>query len=426
MSVGDLTNSIIAGLNDGLEGFLEGTIVAVLPVIWLAILGLHVGRPYILDMIDRFTLRLGADLLWVIYILVRDLLIISGFIMSFMFFFPDVLTGNQMPLTGGLAAVALLGVMLVKLMGDPDNNVRDFRLTSYLLGIGALLYFVPYIFGVQFNSVATGSLKTISDFLVSSSNTGWSVVIAYVSLALVGIGGIVAVVYVLGTGGRPESEEPAVSEQKGSAMTPDDISNAITGAIGQGGQTWLVATLVAFLPTLWTMTLILHLGRPYVLRNLRRMGLRLGADIWWMTYLLLRDAVMLVTLGVSLIFFQPNLVANSDLPITGPLTALFLLLALVVKLSRRADDDVAAYRLTTVFLVIGATLYYIPLVFAIEGADQSYLAKFAEWFTSSANSNLALGIMWVSLVGVVIVAAWLFLRALNAGTRAMQRRLPGE
>ena len=83
-------------------------------------------------------------------------------------------------------------------------------------------------------------------------------------------------------------------------MTPDDISNAITGAIGQGGETWLVATLVAFLPILWTMTLILHLGRPYVLRNLRRMGLRLGADVWWMTYLLLRDAVMLVTLGVSL------------------------------------------------------------------------------------------------------------------------------
>ena len=212
MSVGDLTNSIIAGLNDGLEGFLEGTMVAVLPVIWLAILGLHVGRSYILDMIDRFTLRLGADLLWIIYILVRDMLIISGFIMSFMFFFPDVLTGNQLPLTGGLAAVALFGVMLVKLMGDPDNNVRDYRLVSFLLGIGALLYFVPYIFGTQFNSVATGSMKTISDFLVSSSNTGWSVVIAYVSLALVGVGGIVAVVYVLSTGGRPETEEPAVSE----------------------------------------------------------------------------------------------------------------------------------------------------------------------------------------------------------------------
>jgi hypothetical protein len=207
------------------------------------------------------------------------------------------------------------------------------------------------------------------------------------------------------------------------AMTPDDISNAITGALNQGGSQWLVATIVAFLPALWTTALILHLGRPYVVRTLRRMGLRLGADAWWMTYLLLRDAVLLITLGLSLIFFQPNLVANSDLPITGPLSALLLLLALAVKLWRRVDDDVTAYRLSTAFLVSGATLYYVALVFGVEGADQSYLAKFGEWFTSSSNSTVALGIMWVSLVGVVLVVGWLFVRALNSATRTMGRRL---
>jgi len=206
-------------------------------------------------------------------------------------------------------------------------------------------------------------------------------------------------------------------------MTPDDISNAITGALRQGGSQWLVATIVAFLPALWTTALILHLGRPYVVRTLRRMGLRLGADGWWMTYVLLRDAVLLITLGLSLIFFQPNLVANWNLPITGPLSALLLMLALAVKLWRRVDDDVTAYRLSTAFLVSGATLYYVALVFAVDGADQSYLAKFAEWFTSSSNSTVALGIMWVSLVGVVLVAAWLFVRALNSAARTMGRRL---
>lgn len=209
-------------------------------------------------------------------------------------------------------------------------------------------------------------------------------------------------------------------------MTPDDISNAITGALNQGGSQWLVATIVAFLPALWTMALILHLGRPYVVRTLRRMGLRLGADAWWMTYLLLRDAVLLITLGLSLIFFQPNLVANSDLPITGPLSALLLLLALAVKLWRRVDDDITAYRLSTAFLVSGAALYYVALVFGVEGADQSYLAKFGEWFTSSSNSTVALGIMWVSLVGVVLVAGWLFVRALNSAARTMGRRLPPD
>jgi hypothetical protein len=212
VSVGDLTNSIVSGINDGLEQFLEGTLTAVLPVIWLAILGLHIGRPYILEWIDRFTLRLAADLLWIVYVLLRDLLAITGVVMSFMFFFPDVLTGNQLPLTGGLATVMLFAVLLVKLMGDPDHDLGDYRLVMYPLGLGAVFYFVPYVLGVQFNGVATGSLKSISDFLVTSSNTGGSVVIGYVSIALIAIMGAVAVVYALRTGGRPEAEEHAVSE----------------------------------------------------------------------------------------------------------------------------------------------------------------------------------------------------------------------
>ena len=128
-------------------------------------------------------------------------------------------------------------------------------------------------------------------------------------------------------------------------MKPDDIANAITQALVQGGSLWMISTIVAFLPALWTMTLMLHLGRPYVLRTLRRCGLRLGADVWWMSYLLMRDAVLLITFALSWIFFNPNIVAGSALPITGPLAALALLLALAVKMSRRVDDDVAAYRL---------------------------------------------------------------------------------
>ncbi len=206
-------------------------------------------------------------------------------------------------------------------------------------------------------------------------------------------------------------------------MKPDQVATAITNALVQGGSLWLIATIVAFLPALWTMTLILHLGRPYVLRTLRRCGLRLGADIWWMSYLLMRDAVLLLTFALSWIFFSPNLVMNAALPITGPLAALCLLLALAVKLSRRVDDDVQAYRLATAFLVVGATLYYGALVFAVEAASQDYLAGFAQLFTSSANPTVALWIMWISLVGVAIVAGWLFVRLLASANRTMASRL---
>ncbi len=209
-------------------------------------------------------------------------------------------------------------------------------------------------------------------------------------------------------------------------MKPDQVATAITQALVQGGALWLIATIVAFLPALWTMTLILHLGRPYVLRTLRRCGLRLGADIWWMSYILMRDAVLLLTFALSWVFFAPNIVVNGALPITGPLAALCLLLALAVKLSRRVDDDVQAYRLATIFLVLGATLYYGAQVFAVEAASQSNLAGFGQFFTSSSNPIVALWIMWISLVGVAIVAGWLFVRLLASANRTMTRRVSAQ
>jgi hypothetical protein len=206
-------------------------------------------------------------------------------------------------------------------------------------------------------------------------------------------------------------------------MKPDDVATAITNALVQGGAQWMIATIVAFIPVLWTMTLILHLGRPYVLRTLRRCGLRLGADVWWMSYILMRDAVLVITFALSWVFFLPNIVSGQALPITGPLSALCLLLALAVKLSRRVDDDINAFRIATAFLVAGATLYYLPQVFAIEANSQSYLAGFTSVFTSSAHPAVALIIMWISLVGVAAVAAWMFVRSWMAATRAMTQRM---
>jgi hypothetical protein len=206
-------------------------------------------------------------------------------------------------------------------------------------------------------------------------------------------------------------------------MKSQDVATAITNALVQGGSQWLVATLVAFLPALWTMSLVLHLGRPYVLRTLRRCGLRLGADVWWMSYLLMRDAVLVITFALSWIFFQPNLVTTLPLPVTGPLAALCLLLALTVKLVRRVDDDVTAYRLSTVLLIAGATLYYVPLVFAVEANSQEHLGWLVQHLQSNQNTALALGIMYVAMVGVALVAAWLFFRALISANRTMAKRM---
>ena len=155
MSPQDLTNAIVSGINAGGEQFLrEPWRQCCRSSGWRS--GLHLGRPYILDMIDRFTLRLGADLLWLIYVALRDLLIVSGVVMSFMFFFPDVVITEPYRSPAAWRQLPFCGAAH-QADGDPDHDPRAFRLVTYLLGLGALFYFVPYILGVQGNATSTAT-----------------------------------------------------------------------------------------------------------------------------------------------------------------------------------------------------------------------------------------------------------------------------
>ena len=86
-------------------------------------------------------------------------------------------------------------------------------------------------------------------------------------------------------------------------MNADDLATALT----TGASGWLVLSVAAVLPILWAFTLSLHFSRPYVLRFLQRLTLRFGGDVWWLSYVLFRDALLVITLGLSTIFFMPNL-----------------------------------------------------------------------------------------------------------------------
>ena len=197
-------------------------------------------------------------------------------------------------------------------------------------------------------------------------------------------------------------------------LLPTDVANAITQALVQGGAQWLILSVVAFLPALWTTILLLHIGRPYIMGVLRKSGLRFGADVWWMSYVLMRDAFMLITFVLSFIFFMPNLVANQPLPLTGSLAALFLLLALIVKLLRKVDDDLAAYRLSTILLIIAATFYFVPLVLSVEANSVSSTfasggyANFVSFFQTKSNLAWAWPLTYISMGGVLLVGAFVF------------------
>ncbi len=190
-----MTPEQVSGVFDAGESFVEGTIAAALVLIWLLVLALHMARPYMLAHLRRFTLRLGADLWWIAYVSLRDILLAQVFLGSFVFFYPDVVSGQDLPLTGSLAAACAFAALLLKLISKGEGDMRSYRWQAWLLAAGALLYIGPYLLGVQLTQIDNGFAKQLASVLVTSQNPGWGLWLSYLSALAVGVMALIAVVY---------------------------------------------------------------------------------------------------------------------------------------------------------------------------------------------------------------------------------------
>jgi hypothetical protein len=208
-------------------------------------------------------------------------------------------------------------------------------------------------------------------------------------------------------------------------MTADDLATSLVN----GGATWLVLSLAAVLPILWAFALVLWFARPYVVRFLQTLTLRFGADVWWLSYVLIRDLMLLLTFALSIIFLMPNLYIGLGLPITAPLAVVVLFWAISIKLIRDADDDAVAFRWVSGLLVVASVLYIVPQIYGLEAADQvDALNGFGNLggipdALSAANADagtvnpLAWPILTISLILFALTAGLLFLRfATRIGT----------
>jgi len=192
-----MTPDQVSGFFDAGEMFIEGTIAAALVVLWVLVLALHIGRPYMVRSTGKFTLRLGADLWWIIYIALRDLLLVQVFLGSFIYFYPDVMTNTalDLPVTGGLAAVCAFAVLMIKLTTRGDADTNGYRWQVLLLGLGATLYIGPYLLGAQMTMLTGRTVDVVMPFFVASRNPDLALPLTYLSAAAVGILGVAAVVY---------------------------------------------------------------------------------------------------------------------------------------------------------------------------------------------------------------------------------------
>jgi hypothetical protein len=155
----------------------------------------------------------------------------------------------------------------------------------------------------------------------------------------------------------------------------------------------------------------MHFARPTVIRFLQSLTLRFGGDVWWLSYVLIRDALLVVTLGLGMLFFMPNLYFVQGLPITAPLSIVILFWALCVKIIRDPDEDPAAFRLFSILLVIASILYIVPQIYGREAADQAYLGDLPSKLISSENLAVARPLFWLSLALFALSAGVMFVRA---------------
>ena len=191
-------------------------------------------------------------------------------------------------------------------------------------------------------------------------------------------------------------------------MTVDQLSGAISQALQNGFRDFLVGTIVAMLPILWAMTLSLTLMRPYAIRTLRKLSLRFGADVFWLSYVLMRDGILIATVVLSLVFLYPNVLHDTPIPVTASLSGVFALWALLVKLLRDPDENPADYRLSAALLTIGSALYLVPLALGVEVTSQSHLVGLVNFFASNRNFTLAIDLFYVAIALVAGSGAFVF------------------
>lgn len=180
------------------------------------------------------------------------------------------------------------------------------------------------------------------------------------------------------------------------ALTSNDLVTA--------GSIFIEGSIAIALVFLIVMALSLQIGRGYFLRILNKFTLRLGADIWWLTYVLLRDAMIFLSFLLGLLLFFPG--TFQDYPIAVPFMPLaidFIGAALLIKLYWDADENRKAYQSVTILLFISTILYLTGAIFVLETPTTltilpSAVGTSGIWYTiyNDFSSQVNVNLSWTS------------------------------
>jgi hypothetical protein len=134
-----------------------------------------------------------------------------------------------------------------------------------------------------------------------------------------------------------------------------------------GGSIWLETTIAVAMVFITAMAFSLQIARGYFLRTLEKFTLRLGADIWWLAYVLIRDALIFMSFVMGLLVFFPGTFQDYDMAVPFmPVSVVLFGVALLTKLYFDADENRNAFRAVTVLVFAGTGLWIFGTIFVTE------------------------------------------------------------
>jgi hypothetical protein len=196
------------------------------------------------------------------------------------------------------------------------------------------------------------------------------------------------------------------------------------GDLVSGGSIWLETTIAVALVFVAAMAFSLQIARGYFLRTLEKFTLRLGADIWWLTYVLIRDGLIFTAFIMGLLVFFPGTLGDYAMAVPFmPVSVVLFGSALVIKLYFDADEDRNIFRVVTALVFGGAATWIFGTIFVTEtplalapsnlpssiSTTSGFWYTLANTFNSQTNPNLYMTSFYVcftalGLLGVLGLA----------------------
>ncbi|HYK89633.1 MAG TPA: hypothetical protein VE398_12730 [Acidobacteriota bacterium] len=122
---------------------------------------LHIGRPYFERILSRFTLRVAADLWWIVYVALRDGSLFIALLFGILNLNMDLMADIKIGLPFVPFGTVLLAAALVwKVFRNTEDVNWAFRVSTWLVSIGALLNTLGYVLVMEAPGEEYAAAKT--------------------------------------------------------------------------------------------------------------------------------------------------------------------------------------------------------------------------------------------------------------------------